>query len=178
MRSDTVKKISYLSMFLALAVLLNYVENLIPVPIAIPGVKLGLANTMNIIILYFFGRKEYFFIGLLRVILMSVMFTGIFTNGFWLSLSGFLLSSGIVLLLSFSRHLSIFSLSVSSAIFHGIGQICCAVILYSTADGSSIYLFSYLPVLILSGVISGVLIAWISSLIIKRLEKISLFREL
>lgn len=177
MKNNRVKRISSLAMFLALAILLNYVENFIP-SIGIPGVKLGLANTMNLIILYFYGRKEYFAIGFLRVLLMSVMFTGLFSNGFYLSLCGFLLSSAVVIGLSYLKHLSVFSLSIASAVFHGIGQICCAVILYATADGSSVYLFSYLPILILSGVISGTLIAFISSLSIARLEKLPIFKEI
>lgn len=178
MRNHLVKKISTLSMFLALAVLLNYLENLIPVIIPVPGVKLGLANTMNIIILYFYGKKEYFSIGLLRVILVSVMFSGLFTNGFYLSMSGFLLSSIVVMSLSFIHKLSIYSLSVASAVFHGIGQIACAVILYANNDGTSIYLFTYLPILIVSGLITGIVIAYISSLTITRLEKTSIFKNI
>ena len=177
MRNNTITKISTLSMFLALAVLLNYVESFFPTIVPIPGVKLGLANTMNLILLYFFGRKEYFSIGFLRVLLMSVMFTGLFTNGFFLSMSGFLLSSIVVLLLSINKNFSIFSLSVASAVFHGIGQIICAVILNANPDGTSIYLFSYLRVLVVSSIITGTLIALLSSLTIERLEKTSVFKN-
>ena len=178
MKSSSVKRLATLAMFLALAVLLNYVENLLPMIVPVPGVKLGLANTMNLIILYYYGRRDYFAIGLLRVLLMAVMFTGVVSYAFFLSLSGFLLSSLVVIGLSYIKKLSIFSLSVASAIFHGIGQICCAILLYWTNDGSSIFLFTYLPILIVSGAITGVLIAYLSYLIITRLNKTSLFRDI
>ena len=103
------------------------------------------------------------------------MFSGLFSNAFFLSLSGFLLSSIVVMLLSNIKSLSIFSLSVVSAICHGIGQILCAIILFWTSDGSSIYLLSYIPVLSISGVITGIAIAIIAGITIERLEKTNLF---
>lgn len=176
MKNDGVKRLSSLAMFLALATLLNYVENLLPVLIPLPGIKLGLANTMNIIVLYFFGKKEYFSIGFLRVLLISVMFNGLFTNGFWLSFSGFLLSAIVVMLLSNIKNLSVYSLSISSAVFHSIGQICCAIVLYATPTDIPFNLILYLPILVLCSVITGFIISCIASLSIKRLEKISLFK--
>ena len=175
MNNNLVKRISSLALFLALAILLNYIENLIPLPVIVPGLKLGLANTMNLIILYFYGKKEYFSIGFLRVLLISLMFSGIFSNAFFLSMSGFLLSSIAVMLLSNIKGLSLYSLSVTSAIYHGIGQILCAIVLYWTGDGSSIYLLTYIPILSISGVITGLGIAFISKITIERLEKTTLF---
>ncbi len=165
--SKKTKKIALLSLLLAIAILLNAVENIIPVIIPVPGVKLGLANTMGLIVLYFFSRKHYILIGFLRVIIVSILFNGLFSSGFYLSLSGWLLSSLICLLLSFCKHVSIYALSVSSSIFHGIGQIIMACVLYS-----SIYMLSYLPILLLSGLISGLVIAFLSSIIITRISKI------
>lgn len=177
MRNSNVTRIAALSMFLALAVLLNYVENLIPIVIPIPGVKLGLANTMNLIVLYFFGRHNYFLIGFLRVLLISILFNGLFTNGFFLSMSGFFLSSICVLLFSISKHLSLFSLSIISAIAHGTGQIICSVFLFALPTGPNLYYFTYLPILIISGLITGVLIAYISKLTISKLEKMYFFKK-
>lgn len=164
-KSKLIKTVSLLSLFLALAVLLNFVEHLIPTIITIPGVKLGLANTMGLIVLYFFGRKNFAMIGFFRVLLVSLLFSGLFSSAFFLSLSGWLLSTIVCILLSYVKHLSIYSLSVASAITHGIGQIVCACFLYSSA-----YMLSYLPILLFSGLITGVLIAFISSLVITRIE--------
>jgi len=176
---QSVKNVSRLAMFLSLAILLNYLENFIPVIIPIPGVKLGLANTMNLIVLYFFGRKNYFMIGFLRVLLICLMFNGLFTNSFYLSMSGFLLSSIMVLILNLIPSLSIFSLSVVSAMFHGIGQIICSVFLFAIPGmGPNVYFFSYLPILVVSGIITGIAIAFISKFTINRLERLSFFRDL
>ena len=109
MKNNEVKRISSLAMFLALALLLNYLEHLI-MPMVGPGIKLGLANTLNLIVLYFFGKKEYFSIGFLRVLIMSLLFNGLFSNSFFLSISGFLLSSIVVILISNIKNMSIFSL--------------------------------------------------------------------
>lgn len=156
--------ISLLGLFLALAILLNYVENFIPVLIPVPGVRLGLANTMGLILLFFFGKAEYGLIGFFRVLIVSLLFSGLFSAGFFLSLSGWFLSCIGCILLSYCKKLSIYSLSVASAILHGIGQILCACILYS-----SIYMLTYLPILLISGLITGIVIAKLSSLIIIRI---------
>jgi len=163
MKRNNVTTLTALAMFLALATLLNYIENFIPV--FAPGIKLGLANTINIIVLYFFGRRNYFLIGLFRVILVSVMFTGLFSSNFIFSFLGFIFSSLIVIILSFSSRVSIYSLSISSAIFHSLGQIVAGILLVDKA------IIMYLPILIMSSIISSVFIAYISSLTIKKLEK-------
>ena len=63
MKSSSVKRLATLAMFLALAVLLNYAENLLPMIVPVPGVNLGLANTMNLIILYYYGRRDILLLG-------------------------------------------------------------------------------------------------------------------
>lgn len=173
MNTLSIKKLSSLSTFLALSILLSYIENFLPTLIPLPGIKLGLANTLNIIILYFYGKKEYFLIGLLRVILMSLLFNGLFSYSFFLSLTGFLLSSLIVLFLTKFKNLSIYSLSICSAIFHSIGQIICAIIIYS-----SLYISFYLSILTLCSIFTGTFIACISSITISKLEKINYFKNL
>ena len=164
-KRNLIKSTSLLALFLALAVLLNFVEHYLPVLVSIPGVKLGLANTMGLIVLYFFNKKEYAFLGFFRVLIVSLLFTGLFSSAFFLSFSGWLLSTTVCIILSKTKKLSIYSLSVASAIFHGIGQILCACVLYS-----SLYMLSYLPILLFSGIITGILIAFVSSLVIERID--------
>lgn len=166
MRNNKIKKLTTLAMFLALATLLNYVESLVPLFVSFPGVKLGLANTVNLVVLYYYGRKEYFSIGILRVLLVGVMFNGLFSNSFLLSLSGFLLSSIMVIAFSFIKKISIYTLSTVSAIFHCLGQILCAMIIIEKG------MILYLPIILLSSIISSVFIAIISSLVIKKLNRI------
>ena len=164
-KSKSIKTVSLLALFLALAVLLNFVEHLIPTINTIPGVKLGLANTMGLIVLYFFGKKNFAMIGFFRVLLVSLLFTGLFSSAFFLSLSGWLLSTIVCIILSKVKIFSIYSLSVASAITHGVGQIICSCFIYK-----SVYMLSYLPIIQFSGLITGVAIAFISSLVITRIE--------
>ena len=97
MKQNSTKKIVRLALFLALGVVLNIIESMLPVLIAVPGVKLGIANTIGLIVLYFYGPKEYTLIGFLRVVLVALLRTGIGSIAFILSLSGWLISTIFVL---------------------------------------------------------------------------------
>ena len=97
--ASTIRKMTQLSLFLAIGIILNIVESMIPLPIAIPGVKLGLANTIGLIVLYYYSPKEYLSIGFLRVLLVGLLRSGIFSISFFLSFAGWLLSSLIALIL-------------------------------------------------------------------------------
>lgn len=164
--SKTIRKITQLSLFLAMGIILNIVESLIPLPISVPGVKLGLANTIGLVILYYYSPKEYAYIGFLRVLVVGLLRTGIFSISFFLSLSGWFLSTLIAIILYYCKKFSIFGLSCASAVFHGVGQILVVMIIYDSAG-----LILYLPILMLSGVISGTLTALVTSLVLNKLDK-------
>ena len=136
MRNNSTKKIVRLSLFLALGVVLNIIESMLPVLIPVPGVKLGIANTIGLIVLYYYGPKEYTLIGFLRVILVALLRTGIGSISFILSLSGWLLSTIFVLLIHLIKKVSIFGLSMSSAVMHGVGQIIMVIFIYSPVNWS------------------------------------------
>jgi heptaprenyl diphosphate synthase len=131
MRNHSTKKIVRLALFLALGVVLNIIESMLPILIPIPGVKLGIANTIGLIVLYYYCPKEYTLIGFLRVLLVALLRTGIGSISFILSLSGWLLSTIFVLFVYNFKKVSIYGLSMSSAVMHGIGQIIMVVFIYS-----------------------------------------------
>lgn len=159
----SITKIVRLSVLLAIGVVLNYFEHiLIPVPI-VPGVKFGLANTIGLVVLYYFSEKEFVAIGFLRV-LMTALFTG-FGFGFFISLSGWFVSTLMVVIMYQFQKLSVFGLSLLSAVAHGIGQVIMVSILYE-----SIYMLNYLPILCVSGLISGLLVGLLSSEVLKRVK--------
>ncbi len=164
--SSIIKKMTKLALFLAVGIILNIVEHLIPIPMPVPGVKLGLANTIGLSVLYYFGPIEFILIGLLRVLLVGVTYTGLFSISFLLSLSGWALSTLIILIIYPTKKFSIYGLSITSAIFHGVGQILMVMILYSSYN-----LILYLPILMFSGVISGALTALVTSLVLSKLNK-------
>ena len=159
-----VKHIALYALFLALAVIVNYVEHLIPLPFIFPGVKLGLANAVGLIVLYYLGRKPYSIFGILRV-LLSGIFTG-FGSSFLIALGGTIIATIVTLLVASFTKSSIFGISASGAVFHGLGQVLVVSLIYGT-----IQMVWYMLVLLISGIITGVLMAMVTALLIKRLPK-------
>ena len=160
-------KIVRLAIFLALGIVLNIVESMIPVPIPIPGIRLGLANTMGLIVLFFYSPKEYIAIGFLRVFFVALLRTGLGSISSLVSFSGWFVSSAITLLIYAMKKASIYGLSVVSALFHQVGQLIMIMILYE-----SISIINYLPILLVTGAISGVLVALISERVLRLLSRI------
>ena len=160
-------KIVRLSIFLAMGIVLNIVESMIPLPIAIPGIRLGLANTMGLIVLYFYSPKEYVAIGFLRVFIVTLLRTGFGSMSSILSFSGWLLSTLVTLLIYCFHKASIYGLSVTSALFHQVGQIIMVIIIYELPE-----FINYLPVLMFTGAVSGLLVAFVSQRVLLLLNRI------
>lgn len=147
------KKMVILSVLVSQALVLFIIERMIPVPVPFPGVKLGLANIVSLFTIIIFGWKEALLVVFLRTLLGS--FFGGSISAFAYSIAGGVLST-IVMALLYKYFRSIFSIvaiSVVGAVFHNIGQILIASIVVSTVN-----LFFYLPVLLISGVITGIFI--------------------
>ena len=161
-RNDTSRVLTSLSLLLALAMILSYLESLVPPILALPGIKLGLANAVSLFALYRLGARYAIPISLLRVFLSALLFGSIMSLAF--SLAGALLSLLAMILLRAMTPLSPTVVSVVGAVCHNIGQIAVAALLLSTS------LIYYLGILIISGVISGVLIGLLTSYLIKRIK--------
>ena len=157
------RKIARMGRLVALYMTLSYVESLIPAFVAVPGVKVGLANIVVIFALYTLGPIEALIVSLLRVILSSFLFGSVLSLLY--SLSGALLSLGGMILMKKLKIFSTTVVSVTGGVLHNVGQILVACLVLETD-----VLLYYLPVLILSGVITGAVIGIIASLVIKRLE--------
>ena len=160
-------KIVRLAIFLAMGIVLNIVESMIPLPIAIPGIRLGLANTMGLIVLYFYSPKEYVAIGFLRVFIVTLIRTGFGSMTSILSFSGWFLSTLITLLIYFLHKASVYGLSVTSSMFHQAGQIIMVMIIYELPE-----FINYLPVLLISAIVSGLLVAFVSSKVLSMLNRV------
>ena len=145
------KKIALCGVLTALAMIFSYIESVIPVPIPVPGIKLGIANIAVITILYVLGVKEAIVINLLRIVLTSLLFGNV--NSFLFSISGAALSLTIMIIMKKLDFFSCIGVSVCGGVMHNIGQIIAAVFIM----GSEAIVF-YLPVLIVSGVFTGVVI--------------------
>ena len=150
MRRSKTNQLTLCALLIAVALVLSYMERFIPLQmlIPLPGIKLGLANIVTVMALYFFGEKQAFIILILRCILGSVFGGGI--SGLAFSLTGGLLA---MTMMSISRRLGFFSVygvSILGAAAHNIGQICVAVVLMS-----SVYVVGYLPYLLAVSVFTG-----------------------
>ena len=140
-----------LSLLLAIAIVLNYLESFIP-SIGIPGVKLGLANIVILICLYKYKVYEALMVDLLRVLLANLLKGTFLSIAFYMSLSGAMLSFLVMFLFRYIKTLKPLVISVIGAIFHAIGQIVVALIIMQTSG-----ILLYLPFIMLASIITGVL---------------------
>ena len=162
---NTAKKTAFLGLCTALALVLAYVEVLLP-PIfsAVPGIKLGLPNIVIIFILYRFGVTRAALVSLVRIVIVSMLFGNVMA--FVYSVAGAFLSLLVMALLRKLDFLSTVGVSVAGAVMHNVGQILTAMVLLGTAE-----LGYYLIVLAVTGTISGILIGICGALAIKRLPE-------
>lgn len=157
------KKFTRLSLLLALSVALNVIETLIPFfNGSIPGLKLGLANIVSLFIIYEFGLKDALYVGILRVFLVGILRSGIFSPAFFFSLFGVLFSIIMMYIGKNIFKLSTIGVSITGSIFHSIGQVLVAIILLQTK--AMIY---YLPWLLLFSIPTGILVGIICKHLIK-----------
>lgn len=147
----------------AMAMIFSYVESLIPIPIPVYGVKLGVANIAIITVMYAIGEREALIINCIRITLTAVLFGNL--NSFIFSMAGGLLSFVVMVILKRTKMFSIVGVSVAGGVFHNVGQIIAAIFIMET--GAIIY---YLPVLIVAGVITGIIIGIVSALVAKRVK--------
>lgn len=160
-------KAAYFGVFIALALIFSYVETLIPIQVGIPGVKLGLANLVVVVVLYKMGIKEAYTLAVVRVILSGFLFGNLFSIVY--SLAGGLLSLTVMVALKRTKAFSFLGISAMGGVFHNVGQlIMAALVLESLSIGY------YLPVLLISGLVTGILIGIISGEMLKRLNRIEM----
>lgn len=149
------KKMVVMGLLVSQALILHLVERLIPVPVPVPGIKLGLANAISLMTIVIFGPKEALVVVGLRTFLGSVFGGGV--SSFIYSFIGGLISALAMAIMykSFGKLFSLPAISVVGAVFHNIGQILVASLIVQNAK-----LFYYLPVLMISAVITGLFIGF------------------
>ena len=149
------KKLVLNSILVALSAIFSYVEALIPIPLGVPGIKLGLANIVIVFALYQLDYKSAAVISVVRVIVVSSLF-GNPTMALY-SLAGTAVSLFVMILLKITGKFSIIGVSMAGGVFHNAAQVTVAVLTVKT-----IGLFTYLPALILAGMLTGILIGIVS----------------
>ncbi|MDD6550684.1 MAG: Gx transporter family protein [Lachnospiraceae bacterium] len=157
-------RIASLGVFLALALILGYVETLIPINFGVPGMKLGLANMVTVILLFLFTPQEAFLIQLVRILLSSLLFGNAMSLIY--SLAGGMLSFLVMYFCFRSRKVKMIPLSVIGAVSHNAGQLIAAAVLVTNYN-----IVFYLPVLIISGIVTGLITGSLSAAVHSRLVK-------
>ena len=142
------KKLTQLGLFLALALILAYVESLIPFSFGIPGIKLGLPNLIVLLLLYQGSAKEAFLINILRIVLSGFLFSNLYAILY--ALAGAFLSFAAMLIGRRMRCFSAIGVSVLGGVLHNIGQIIVAMIVVET-----VYVGYYVPFLMAAGTVTG-----------------------
>ncbi len=150
-------------MFTLLALGLSYLESLIPPLTSIPGIKLGLANLAVIFVLYKFGVKSAATVSLMRVFISFFLFGSVLSLAY--SFSGALFSITVMAVMKKSGKFSEIGVSVAGAIMHNIAQILVAVLIFSVTE-----ILFYLPVLMISAVISGIFIGVAGAVTVRRIK--------
>lgn len=154
-------------MLLALSVALNIIETSLPLLNGyIPGLRLGLANIVTLFILYQFSLKDALYIGILRVFLVGILRTGIFSTTFFFSLTGVLLSILFMYLAKRFLNLSIIGVSIIGSIAHSTGQVLASIFILQMS--SMIY---YLPWLLLFSIPTGILVGILCKQLVKFYEQ-------
>lgn len=162
---NLIHKTAYIGLFLAVALICSYIETLIPFSFGIPGVKLGLTNMVIVLMLYTVGTKESFLVSVLRIVLVGFLFGNLFSILY--SLAGGLLSFVVMALLKRMDRLGCVSVSVAGGISHNVGQILVAAVIVHNFN-----IMFYIPVLLLAGLLTGLVIGILAQELIVRLPKI------
>lgn len=151
MKTDT-KKITLSAVMTAFALVLSYVELLIP-PIwsAVPGIKMGLPNIVIIFLLYKLSFMYAFSVSIIRTFMVALLFGNVLSLAY--SISGAVLSLGIMWLLKKTNLFSTVGVSIAGGVFHNLGQIITAIIIMQTKE-----IGYYMIVLIPSGIIAGIFV--------------------
>jgi heptaprenyl diphosphate synthase len=158
------KKLTTLSALIAVAMILSYIESLIPAFVAVPGVKIGLSNIATVFALYTLGPTYAVCVSVIRVFLSALLF-GNFVSMIY-SLSGAALALLFMILLKRLNFFSSVGVSVVGGVSHNAGQIIAGCIVMENAAISL-----YIIPLVISGTISGVVIGIISGLLVERIRK-------
>ena len=155
-------KIAACGVLTALALIFSYVEFLVPLPIPVPGIKLGLANIVVLVCLYLLGEKYAFFINCTRIALAALLFGSLFSALY--ALAGGLVSFAVMALLKKTGLFSVCGVSMAGGVFHNLAQLTVAAFLVETAQ-----VYYYFPVLLLSGMATGIGIGVLATLILRSL---------
>ena len=164
MKNET-RKLTFLSIFSALAIILSFVESLLPPILAsVPGIKMGLPNIIIIFLLYKFSARQAAVVSGIRILTVAFLFGNLMTLAY--SASGAVLSLTVMWLMKKCNLFSMVGVSIAGAVSHNIGQIIAAILILGTKE-----IGFYLPVLAISGIVAGIFVGTAGILLLKYTER-------
>ena len=164
MRNQSAQRIAISGLLTSLMLVFGLIERQFPLTAAIPGVKLGLANSVLLYSLYMLGVRQSFILMLLKALMSWLIYTNM--NAMFYSLGGGLLSLLVMIALSRINGVSVIGVSALGAVFFNVGQILVAVVMLISPQ----LIVTYLPVLMVSGVATGVLTGIVAQMVMKHLK--------
>ena len=166
MRNQGARRIALSGLLTSLMLVFGLIERQFPLPIAVPGVKLGLANSVLLYSLYMLGIRQSVVLMLLKALLSWLIYMNL--SAMIYSLAGGVLSLIAMILVMRIKGVSVIGVSALGAVFFNVGQILVAVLMLNTPQ----LLVTYLPILMISGVVTGVLTGIVAQMVMKHLKTI------
>lgn len=155
-------KLTYIALLSSAAIIFGYIESLFPAVTTIPGIKLGISNIVILFALLRADKVSAFFVMLIKVCVSSLLFSGL--NVLIYSLCGGIFS--LLAMIAFKKlKFSVIGISMLGSIFHNIGQLFAASLMLGTLS-----VFSYLPVLLISGLALGFVTGTVCRIIVSRTD--------
>ena len=158
-------RVAYFGVFTALALMFSYIETMIPIQFGVPGIKLGFANIMIVIMLYKSSAKEALLLSIVRIMLSGFLFGNL--SSILYSIAGGVLSLEIMTLLKKQGGFSVIGVSVAGGVSHNVGQLIVAMMVVETYQVGY-----YFPVLLVAGVLTGLGIGVVSQEVLKRIRNV------
>lgn len=167
MRNRGVKRLALCALLVTVMLMLGYVESLVPT--GVPGVKLGLSNSVLILVIVWLGIPWAFALMLVKVLLSGFLFSGV--NAMLYAFAGGLLSMlGMALL--YKLRFGLLAVAMTGAVLHNVGQVALAMLILETPK-----LLSYMAILMLVGLATGFITGSVARILVKRIPASLLPRE-
>ena len=157
------RRVARYALLIALAMVLSWLEAMVPASAAAPGMKLGLANLAAVFALCRMGVRDAAVISLVRVVLVSITFGNAYSFAY--SFAGAALSLAVMALLKKTGKFSVLGVSIAGGVSHNVGQVLVAMAVLGTAR-----LAWYLPALLVSGTAAGAAIGAAAGIVASRVE--------
>ena len=164
MRNKKVQQVALSGLLTSLMLVFGFIERQFPLPVPVPGIKLGLANSVLLYALYMLGIRQSIVLMLLKSLMSWLIYMNL--SAMLYSFAGGVLSLTAMILISRMKDVSPVGVSALGAVFFNIGQILMAAWVLGTPQ----LIVTYLPVLMVSGVLTGILTGVIAKLVMKHLH--------